>query len=108
MPEVTRQEGWEVALRTGVRSSTASGWSVREQRGGIRLEVRQMGTRRQYVLLPFGWNRHEVGPVLARVRNIYLLTLDGYELSLAADIAAGKAVQADDTNWQEAMARFRQ
>lgn len=97
-----------MALRTGVRSSTASGWSVREQRGGIRLEVRQMGTRRQSVLLPFGWNRHEVGPVLARVRNIYLLTLDGYELSLAADIAAGKAVQADDTNWQEAMARFRQ
>lgn len=109
MPHVIHQEGWESALRTGVRSSTASGWSVREQRGGIRLEVRLAGQSRCSVLLPFAWTRQDVGPILGRVRNIYLLTLEGYELSLAAEIAAGKAVKpAAATNWAEAKQHFRE
>lgn len=60
------------------------------------------------VSLPFEWSKATVPQILARVRNIYLLTLEGYELSLAADIAAGKAVKADDTNWFDAKQRFQQ
>ena len=90
MPQVTRLEGWEAALRTAVKSSTARGWSVREQRGGIRLEVRTPGQARASILLPFPWTKKEVGAVLARVRNIYVLTLEGYALVTAAESADAK------------------
>ena len=107
MPQVTRLEGWEAALRTAVKSSTARGWSVREQRGGIRLEVRTPGQARASILLPFPWTKQEVGAVLARVRNIYVLTLEGYELVTAAEIADGKVIRKQNNSWSDAKERFR-
>lgn len=58
-------------------------------------------------VLPFDWSKANVPAILARVRNIYVLTLQGHDLALAAQIADGKAIQKESTNWQEAMARFR-
>ena len=107
MPQVTRLEGWEAALRTAVKSSTARGWNVREQRGGIRLEVRTPGQARASILLPFPWTKQEVGAVLARVRNIYVLTLEGYELVTAAEIADGKVIRKQNNSWSDAKERFR-
>jgi hypothetical protein len=107
VPQVTHSESWEGALRTAVKSSTARGWSVREQRGGIRLEVRPPGESRASVLLPFTWSKQEVGAVLARVRNIYVLTLEGHDLLTAAAIADGKVIRQEDNSWADAKERFR-
>jgi integrase len=78
---------------------------LREHRGRVRLELRQAG---QFVSvgLPFDWSRLHVGAILARVRNIYVLTLQGHDLQQAATIADGKAPQRQ-TNWAEALANFR-
>jgi len=106
VPRVTRSAAWESSLRDAVRSSTARGWSVREQRGGVRLLIRHQGGRMESVVLPFPWSRMEVGPILARVRNIYLLTLQGNGLQEAAAIAAGRGPQRQ-TSWAEALQNFR-
>lgn len=107
MPQIRRRQAWEMALRTGARSSTAKGWSLREERGQVRLEMRQPDRPRASVLLPFQWSRQDVGAILARVRNIYVLTLDGHDLSAAAQIASGKALRSLST-WEEALEHFRE
>ena len=107
MPRVRRAESWELALRVGVRSSTARGWTLREQDGYARLELRLAGRPRQTVALPFRWGQQEVGPILARVRNIYVLTLQGHDLRDAAAIAEGRGPQRQDS-WTEALQHFRQ
>lgn len=106
VPKVRRSQGWEVALRTAARSSTATGWSLREERGQVRLEVRAPDCPRASVLLPFQWSRQEVGAILARVRNIYVLTLDGHALGAAAQIASGKAVRPQ-ASWEDALETFK-
>ena len=106
MPRVTRSESWETSLRDAVRTSTARGWSVREQRGGVRLLIRHRGGGMDSVVLPFPWSRLEVGSILARVRNIYLHTLQGHDLRDAAAIAEGRGPQRQDS-WAEALQHFR-
>ena len=107
MPRVRRAESWELALRVGVRSSTTRGWTLREQDGYARLEVRAADSPRQTTGLPFRWSQQEVGPILARVRNIYMLTLAGHGLDDAASIAEGRGPQRQDS-WTEALQHFRQ
>lgn len=107
MPRVSHSEAWETSLRDAVRTSTARGWSVREQRGGVRLLIRHPDGGMESVVLPFPWSRQEVGPILARVRNIYLLTLKGHALQDAAAIALGRGPQRKDS-WTEALQHFRQ
>jgi hypothetical protein len=97
---------WQSALRLTVRNSTATGWTLREQRGIVRLEVRQPGHPRQSVQLPFAWSRNDVGAIVARVRNIYVLTLDGMDLAAAAEAAEGRAPRGR-LRWQEAVEAFR-
>ena len=75
MPRVTHGEGWELGLRAAVRTSTAKGWAVRDDRGIVRLLIRIPGKPPQSVGLPFDWARNQVGAITARVRNMYVLTL---------------------------------
>lgn len=107
MPSIRLSSSWEAALRAGVRTSTAVGWSLREQRGGVRLEVRHRGQTATTVVLPFEWSKLQVGAILARVRNIYVLTLEGHELQEAAAIAAGKA-PSSRCSWADALASFQE
>ncbi|MGB5134202.1 MAG: hypothetical protein WBN89_03405 [Prochlorococcaceae cyanobacterium] len=98
---------WQGALRLTVRNSTtATGWTLREQRGMARLEVRQQGHPRQSVQLPFAWSRNDVGAIVARVRNIDVLTLDGMDLASAAEAAKGRAPRGR-LRRQEAIEGFR-
>ncbi len=59
------------------------------------------------VVLPFEWSKLQVGAIVARVRNIYVLTLEGHELQEAAAIAAGKA-PSSRCSWVEAMTSFQE
>jgi hypothetical protein len=83
MPRINKDSAWEKGLRASVRASTAKGWSVREDKGRVRLQVRT-DLIRGSVTLPFDWTKSCVGDVVARARNIYSLTADGYELHDAA------------------------
>ena len=60
-----------------MRTSTAKGWAVRDDRGIVQLLIRMPGQPPQSVGLPFDWARNQVGAITARVRNIYVLTLEG-------------------------------
>lgn len=57
--------------------------------------------------LPFDWGKQQVAAIVARVRNIYVLTLEGHELQEAAAIAAGKA-PSSRCSWVEALASFQE
>jgi hypothetical protein len=59
------------------------------------------------VVLPYEWSKANVPAILARVRNIYVLTLEGYELVTAAEIAAGKVIRKQNNSWSDAKERFR-
>jgi integrase len=89
-----------------VRTSAAEGWSVREHRGGMRLQVRHQGGSMQTVALPFDWARRSTGDALVRIRNIYALVEEGHTLRSAADVLDGKA-PATIKPWKEAAERFR-
>jgi len=109
VPAIRFADKWAEGLRTSVRSSTAEGWSVREHRGAIRLEVRAKGVSRQSVVLPFDWAKGSVGDALTRVRNIYkLVASEGYSLKQAAEVAAGKAPKLiEQLDWSGAVERFK-
>ncbi|WP_255142796.1 site-specific integrase [Synechococcus sp. EJ6-Ellesmere] len=79
---------------------------MREQRGGVRLLIRKPGGSMESLVLPFAWTRLEVGAILARVRNVYLLTLQGHGLQEAGEIADGKAVNSQ-RDWSAALVAFR-
>jgi integrase len=72
----------------------------------VRLLIRKPGGEMESVVLPFEWSRLQVGAILARVRNLYVLSLQGHDLQQAAAIADGKAPQRQ-TSWAEALTNFR-
>ena len=106
MPTVRFEEPWVPGFRSAVRTSAAEGWSVREHRGGMRLQVRHQGGAMQTVALPFDWARRSTGDALVRIRNIYALVEEGHTLRSAADVLDGKA-PATIKPWREAANRFR-
>jgi len=91
MPSVRFDESWVPGFRSAVRTSTAEGWSVREHRGGMRLQVRQPDGPMQTVSLPFDWARRSTGDALVRIRNIYALLREGHTLRSAEKLLQGKA-----------------
>jgi len=105
VPRITNGADWERGLRASVRSSLGKGWSVREDRGRARLEART-ATLRGTVTLPFDWSRSNVGDILARARNVYALTTDGYELRDAARLANNSA-PAERIQWEAIAEAFR-
>jgi len=107
MPSVRFDDSWVPGFRSAVRTSTAEGWSVREHRGGMRLQVRSTGGPMQTVALPFDWARRSTGDALVRIRNIYALVCDGHTLRSAADLLEGRA-PATVRPWQQAADRFRE
>ena len=106
MPTVRFEEPWVPGFRSAVRTSAAEGWSVREHRGGMRLQVRHPGGSMQTVALPFDWARRSTGDALVRIRNIYALVEEGHTLRSAADVLDGKAPTTIKP-WKEAAERFR-
>ena len=93
-------------LRDAVRTSTARGWSVREQRGGVRLLSCVPMADAIGCACPSPGRALRWAAILARVRNIYLLTLKGHDLQDAAAIAEGSGPQRQD-DWTACAADFR-
>jgi len=106
MPSVRFDESWVPGFRSAVRTSTAEGWSIREHRGGMRLQVRYSDGPMQTVTLPFDWARRSTGDALVRIRNIYSLVQEGHTLRSAEEALQGKA-PATMRPWQQAVDRFR-
>lgn len=105
MPVVVNVRHWETSFREQVRE-LASGWNVVESRGRVRLKVRPPGQSEQSLVLPFGWNKSDVGDAYVRIRNIYKLMATGLEPRAAAEQADGKAPQVI-RDWQGAAERFQ-
>lgn len=106
MPRISNDSDWEKGLRASVRASTAKGWSAREDKGKVRLEVRSDRIRGS-VTLPFDWTRSCVGDVVTRSRNIYSLIEEGYGLKDAAYIASNSAPR-EQLEWETALASFQE
>ena len=106
MPRISNDRDWEKGLRASVRASTAKGWSAREDKGKVRLEVRSDRIRGS-VTLPFDWTKSCVGDVVTRSRNIYSLIEEGYGLKDAAQIASNSAPR-EQLQWETALASFQE
>lgn len=106
MPEVKRQQAWEVLFRDEV-SGIAQGWTVREDYGKVRLMVRPRGQRLQSVTLPFAWEKASMGDAYTRLRSIYVHWSEGHSLRAAAELAAGQA-PSTVLDWASAAHSFEQ
>jgi integrase len=107
MPRVVREQDWERTLRGQVKELCA-GWSVKEDRGRVRIKVRNPDQPEQSVTLPFAWAKSESGDAYIRIRNVYALTQEGNTLRQAAEIAAGKAPKlTEQRDWPGALERFK-
>ena len=106
MPTVRFDDSWVPGFRVAVRSSTAEGWSVRENRGTMRLQVRQPDEPMQTLVLPFDWSSRYAGDALVRIRNLYVLVEQGHSLRAAADLLDRRA-PATLKPWQQAAENFR-
>lgn len=106
MPTVRFEESWVPGFRVAVRSSTAEGWSVRESRGAMRLQVRQADQPMQTLALPFDWSSRYAGDALVRIRNLYVLVQQGHSLRAAADLLDRQAPTTLKP-WQQAAENFR-
>jgi len=105
LPRIRNDSDWEKGLRASVRASTGRGWSIREDKGRARLELRTEQLRGS-VTLPFDWARNNVGDIIARIRNIYLLISQGHDPQAAATIALRVAPIEGHCPWQEALESF--
>ena len=90
MPRLINLQSWEVSFRNQVKK-LATGWSVKERHGKVRLRIRVNGQPEQSESLNFKWNEDDTGNAYARIRNIYALMLDG-ELTLKQ---AAELVESD-------------
>jgi hypothetical protein len=106
VPEVRRQQAWEVLFREEV-SGIATGWTVREDYGKVRLTVRRRGETPESITLPFAWDRATRGDAYTRIRNIYVHWSEGHTLRAAAELADGKS-PSTVLNWRQAAAGFQE
>ena len=106
MPRISNGSDWEKGLRASVRTSTGKGWSVREDKGKARLEVRTERLRGS-ATLPFDWTKSSVGDIVTRARNIYSLVDEGYGLKDATQLA-GNSAPREQVQWQSALAEFKE
>jgi len=106
MPVVRRNEPWEVMFREEV-SGLASGWTVREHRGKVKLVVRRPDQGMESITLPYPWAKASMGDAYTRLRNIYVHWSEGYGLRAAAELVDGKA-PSTLLDWSKAAVRFQE
>jgi len=109
MPAVLRLEDWEKTLRGQVKG-LAAGWSVKEDRGRVRIKIRFPDSAEQSVTLQKTWPKDfdSAGDIYVRIRNIYKMVASGdYSLKQAALAAEGKAPKLiEQQDWPGAVKRF--
>ena len=108
MPRFTKLQSWEISFRNQVKR-IASGWSVKERHGKVRVRIRENGKPEQSESLNFRWAEEDTGNAYARIRNIYALMMDGeYTLKQAAKLAESDAPKlVEKLNWEEAKDNFK-
>ena len=79
MPRVSQTEPWIKPFRRQIAETCGESWYVRNNRGRIRLEVRDAGT----VSLPFEWTARGSALALPRIQQIFK-RWNGGQISLAA------------------------
>ena len=93
-PGVIHRQNWETTLRGQVRK-LASGWSVVEFRGRLRLKDLPAGQPEQSLILPFRLDSDSTGDAYVRIRNRYTLVAEGHRAVLGAEDGAWPKRQAD-------------
>jgi len=100
---------WVDALRDAVAADTGSGWTVSQDRGAVRLKVREPGPppRTQSIALPYAWDAASRTDAHARIRAIFAFyDQAGGSLAVAADLAGGRSSRAV-IDWPGAVEAFR-
>lgn len=107
MPKLVNKQSWEITFRNQVKA-LASGWSIKERHGFVRLRVRIKGQPEHSESIPFPWAEHSAADAYIRIRNIYGLVSQGFPLKEAVKIADGKAPKlAQQNDWDGALKAFR-
>ena len=97
MPRISQTEPWIKPFRKQIAEACGESWYVRNNRGRIRLEVRDAGT----VSLPYEWTARGSALALPRILQIYK-RWNGGQITLAA------AAQNADTSSSHQKLNFSQ
>ena len=97
MPRVSQTEPWIKPFRRQIAEICGESWYVRNNRGRIRLEVRDEGT----VSLPYEWTARGSALALPRIQQIFR-RWNGGQITLAA------AAQSADTSSSHQQLNFSQ
>ena len=97
MPRVSQTEPWIKPFRRQIAVTCGDNWYVRNNRGRIRLEVRDSGT----VSLPYDWTERGAALALPRIQQIFKRWNNG-QITLAA------AAQNADTSSSHQKLNFSQ
>ena len=105
MPVKKNVEPWVAGFRATLKTFCGRGWSVQEEKGHIRLNVRTDAIKGQCAL-KLRWEQSAVPLALKRVEKIQALVRAGSSVKDAGSIACG----TDDEgrcNWDEAAEAFK-
>lgn len=105
MPKQVHQQDWVKGFRATLKTVCGRGWSVQEDNGSIRLNVRTPAVQGQ-CSLGLRWEMSSVPLALKRVEKIQALVAAGKSVSEAGRISSSTD-QEGRCDWQKALADFK-
>ena len=103
MPRVSQTEPWIKPFRQQIAATCGDSWYVRNNRGRIRLEVRDAGT----VSLPYEWTARGSALALPRIQQIFKRWNGGQITLAAAAQNADTSSSHQKLDFNELLAKYR-
>lgn len=98
---------WSGYFRKSVGKATATGWTVLNTRGRIRLMVKEDGRPTQSVTLPYPWSEEQIAPALTRIQQIFKRYQEGDRVLAKAASSAETASSRQQVNWADVIDEYR-
>ena len=103
MPRLSQTEPWIKPFRQQIAATCGDSWYVRNNRGRIRLEVRDAGT----VSLPYEWTARGSALALPRIQQIFKRWNGGQITLAAAAQNADTSSSHQKLDFNELLAKYR-
>ena len=104
MPRVSQIEPWIKPFRRQIAATCGESWYVRNNRGRIRLEVRDAGT----VSLEYDWTERGSALALPRIQQIFKRWANGQITLAQAAQSANTSSSHQQLNFSQLIDKYRQ
>ena len=103
MPRVSQKEPWIKPFRRQIAATCGESWYVRNNRGRVRLEVRDAGT----VSLEYDWTERGAALALPRIQQIFKRWAGGQITLAAAAQNANTSSSHQKVNFSQLIDKYR-